>query len=71
MTNRPPLFNQSVLTPAILNLGQDIIYQLPNSYDPEGLSYSAKVLNESSLVTVISNDQLRINATNCAKDLRD
>jgi hypothetical protein len=54
-----------------MNLGDNITYYLPNSYDPEGFNYTVKVLNGSSLVTVISKTQLRINATNCDKNLRD
>ena len=71
MFNKPPVFTPPFLNPVLMNLGDNITYNLPNSFDPEGLNYEVKVLNGSSLVTVISKTQLRINATNCGKDLRN
>jgi hypothetical protein len=58
-----------VQSPVSLTFGQEIIYNLPKSMDPEGLPYKTAIESGPSYVSLISSaTQLRIKPINCGTD---
>jgi hypothetical protein len=43
-----------VQSPVVLTFGQELIYNLPKSMDPEGLAYSTTIESGPSYVSLIS-----------------
>ena len=56
-------------SPVVLTFGQEFIYNLPTSMDPEGLPFITTIESGPSYVSLISSaTHLRIKPINCATD---
>ncbi len=69
--NHPPRTTTSITTPVYLSFGQDYIYTLPQSADPENKPYTTSILTGPPFISMIqpANLTLRMHPTNCWTDI--
>jgi hypothetical protein len=62
----------AAIIPPILNFNESFIYDLPSSFDPEGLDYKTTIKSGPPFVSlVLNNEKLTLHPLNCATDFAD